>query len=71
MPSGNSEVTFRVVGKVPADTVFLHRGVIGLNPQTNVMLARTHGDYLRQVPCTESVGIKPNFFLVKPVIVAE
>ena len=49
MPSRDGEVTFSVTGKVSVDAVFLHRGVIGLNPQTNIMLARAHGYYLGQV----------------------
>jgi hypothetical protein len=49
MPSGDDKVTLSVIEKVPADAIFLHRGVIRLNPETNIMLARTHGYYLRQV----------------------
>jgi hypothetical protein len=36
------------MGKVPANAVFLHRGVIRLDPHTNLMLAGTHWNYLRQ-----------------------
>jgi len=37
-----------VMGKVPADAVFLHRGVVRFNPHTHTLLAGTHRYDLRQ-----------------------
>ena len=61
MPSGDGEITFSVIGKFSSDGVFLHRGVVWLNPQTNIMLARAHGYYLREVALYRVSGNQTKF----------
>lgn len=42
------KVPLHVMGKLPADAVFLHRGVVGFDPHTVTMLTGTHRYDLRQ-----------------------
>jgi hypothetical protein len=60
--------------KVPADAVFLHRGVVGVvgfDPHRDTMLPERTSMICDKLPRTESVGIKPNFFFGALVILPE
>lgn len=59
---------FRCDWKSPPDAVFLHRGVIWLYAQANIMLASADWHYLRQVALCRVGADQAEFLFGEPVI---
>jgi hypothetical protein len=59
------------MGKVPANAVLLHRGVIGLDPHADIVRAGPHRTTCDGLLCAEAVGIKPNLFHMEPETLPE